>query len=140
MSENKVQLPYMVAKEFRRMEETKLGTIGKLRFWCGDTVYELDSNVVEWVRNHEEIILKAMLYGYEELPDEDKFFLRNKLTTSYLVLDKSTGYYEHWNINSACNVLENSRYQCRFTSEEIEELEADSYEPILLEDLHEDQN
>ena len=56
------------------------------------------------------------------------FYLKNKLTTSYLMLDTSTGYFEHWGSTEATG-----RYKSSFTQQEIGSMETGSYEQIEVE-------
>ncbi|MGF2132893.1 DUF1642 domain-containing protein [Lactococcus lactis] len=56
------------------------------------------------------------------------FYLKNKLTTSYLILDTSTGYFEHWGSTEATG-----RYKSSFTQQEIGSMETGSYEQIEVE-------
>ncbi|MDM7547622.1 DUF1642 domain-containing protein [Lactococcus lactis] len=74
----------------------------------------MPDDVNEWLffqRNDENInlILRAWLDGYT-VEKPQLFYLKNKLTTSYLILDTSTGYFEHWGSTEATG-----RYKSSFT-------------------------
>lgn len=62
----KVKIPKAVAEAFETLEDegNEMKTIGRLRFWSGDTVYHVDDEVQKWVNNNEREVLRAMLYGY----------------------------------------------------------------------------
>ncbi|MCT0442612.1 DUF1642 domain-containing protein [Lactococcus lactis] len=90
-------------------------------------------DVNEWLflqSNDDNInlILRAWLDGYT-VEKPQLFYLKNKLTTSYLILDTSTGYFEHWGSNEATG-----RYKSSFTQQEIDSMETGSYELVPVED------
>ncbi|QLF90152.1 DUF1642 domain-containing protein [Lactococcus lactis] len=89
----------------------------------------MPDDVNEWLffqRNDENInlILRAWLDGYT-VEKPQLFYLKNKLTTSYLILDTSTGYFEHWGSTEATG-----RYKSSFTQQEIDSMQTGSYEQI----------
>lgn len=61
------------------------------------------------------------------------FYLKNKLTTSYLALDINTGYYEHWGEEIIPKLLNKQGYKTLFTQAEIDSMHAESYEQIEVE-------
>lgn len=74
--------------------------------------------------NSIEILMDMKRLGYE-VEKPQLFYLKNKLTTSYLILDTSTGYFEHWGSTEATG-----RYKSSFTQQEIGSMETGSYEQI----------
>lgn len=92
----------------------------------------MPDDVNEWLffqRNDDNInlILRAWLDGYT-VEKPQLFYLKNKLTTSYLILDTSTGYFEHWGSTEATG-----RYKSSFTQQEIGSMQTGSYEQIEVE-------
>ncbi len=74
---------------------------------------------------NQDIFALAFITGKYEVEKPQLFYLKNKLTTSYLILDTSTGYFEHWGSTEATG-----RYKSSFTQSEIESMETGSYEQI----------
>lgn len=58
------------------------------------------------------------------------FYLKNKLTTSYLALDTNTGYYEHWGEEIIPKSPIKQGYKIAFTQQEIDSMNTGSYEQI----------
>ena len=87
-----------------------------------------------WVKNNPEkyIIARNIGYTVEKYTVEKPklFYLKNKLTTSYLALDINTGYYEHWGEEIIPRLPDKQGYKISFTQQEIEDMQAGSYEPI----------
>jgi len=93
----------------------------------------MPDDVNEWLffqRNDDNInlILRAWLDGFT-VEKPQLFYLKNKLTTSYLILDTSTGCFEHWGSTEATG-----RYKSSFTKQEINSMETGSYELVTVED------
>lgn len=93
----------------------------------------MPKDVDEWLflqSNDDNInlILRAWLDGYT-VEKPQLFYLKNKLTTSYLILDTSTGYFEHWGSTEATG-----RYKSEFTQQEIDSMQTGSYELVPVED------
>lgn len=86
-------------------------------FWLGDE------------GNNDELFARAWLDGYQ-VEKQQLFYLKNKLTTSYLALDINTGYYEHWGEEIIPKLLNKQGYKTSFTQEEIDSMETGSYEQI----------
>lgn len=123
LEKQKVELPEFVAREFKKLEasDNKMKTIGRLRFWIGETVYDIDEEVRDWVSNNEKTILRAMLYGYTV--KEKLFFLKNKLTGGYIAQDCYNGTRETYNCYD----------RTAFTQAEIDSMDTGSYEQIEVE-------
>ena len=81
-----------------------------------------------WIKNNPEKYIIARNIGYT-VEKPQLFYLKNKLTTSYLILDTSTGYFEHWGSTEATG-----RYKSSFTQQEIGSMETGSYELVPVED------
>ena len=81
-------------------------------------------DIVFWISEHQEDYMRAWLDGYT-VEKPQLFYLKNKLTTSYLILDTSTGYFEHWGSTEATG-----RYKSSFTQQEIDSMQTGSYEQI----------
>jgi len=82
----------------------------------------------EGVENKPIETIFKMKDGYQ-VEKPQLFYLKNKLTTSYLILDTSTGYFEHWGSTEATG-----RYKSEFTQQEIESMQTGSYELVPVED------
>ncbi|MCT1178819.1 DUF1642 domain-containing protein, partial [Lactococcus lactis] len=72
---------------------------------------------LDWIDNHQKTWLTALLVGFT-VEKPQLFYLKNKLTTSYLILDTSTGYFEHWGSTEATG-----RYKSEFTQQEIDSMQ-----------------
>lgn len=87
-----------------------------------------NNKCILWRRNHPDEFARAWLDGYT-VEKPQLFYLKNKLTTSYLILDTSSGYFEHWSSTEATG-----RYKSEFTQQEIDSMETGSYEQIKVEE------
>ncbi|MEY8514501.1 DUF1642 domain-containing protein [Lactococcus taiwanensis] len=85
-----------------------------------------------WIMSNQEQFAKAYFDKYT-VQKPKQFYLKNKLTTSYLVLEKATGYYSHFSKSNAESVY-GEHYQSKFTQEEIDSMQAGSYEKIEVEE------
>jgi hypothetical protein len=90
-------------------------------FWLGDE------------GNNDELFARSWLDGYQ-VEKPQLFYLKNKLTTSYLALDINTGYYEHWGEEIIPMLLDKQGYKISFTQAEIDSMETGSYEQIEVEE------
>ena len=90
-------------------------------FWLGDE------------GNNDELFARAWLDGYT-VEKPQLFYLKNKLTTSYLALDINTGYYEHWGEEIIPKLLNKQGYKSSFTQEEIDSMQTGSYDLVPVED------
>ncbi|MCT1170176.1 DUF1642 domain-containing protein [Lactococcus lactis] len=95
--------------------------------------YPKNQKELEWIDNHQKTWLTALLIGYT-VEKPQLFYLKNKLTTSYLALDINTGYYEHWGEEIIPKMPNKQGYKISFTKQEIEGMDAGSYEQIKVED------
>jgi len=86
-------------------------------------------DIVFWISEHQEDYMRAWLDGYT-VEKPQLFYLKNKLTTSYLALDTNTGYYEHWGEEIIPKLLKKQGYKISFTQQEIDSMETGSYEKI----------
>ena len=77
---------------------------------------------------NQDIFALAYITRKYEVEKPQLFYLKNKLTTSYLILDTSTGYFEHWGSTEATG-----RYKSSFTQQEIGSMQTGSYEQIEVE-------
>lgn len=82
----------------------------------------------EGIENQDVFALAFITRKYQ-VEKPQLFYLKNKLTTSYLILDTSTGYFEHWGSTEATG-----RYKSSFTQQEIGSMETGSYELVPVED------
>ncbi|WP_081079718.1 DUF1642 domain-containing protein [Lactococcus lactis] len=97
---------------------------------------DMPEGVNEWLflqSNDDNInlILRAWLDGYT-VEKPQLFYLKNKLTASYLALDTNTGYYEHWGEEIIPKLLKKQGYKISFTQQEIDSMETRSYEQIAV--------
>lgn len=90
-------------------------------------------NIVFWISEHQEDYMRAWLDCYT-VEKPQLFYLKNKLTTSYLALDTNTGYYEHWGEEIIPKLLNKQGYKISFTQQEIDSMETGSYELVPVED------
>ncbi|NEX51222.1 DUF1642 domain-containing protein [Lactococcus lactis] len=90
-------------------------------------------NIVFWISEHQEDYMRAWLDGYT-VEKPQLFYLKNKLTTSYLALDINTGYYEHWGEEIIPKLPKKQGYKLSFTQQEIDSMQTGSYEQIKVED------
>lgn len=86
-----------------------------------------------WIKNNPEKYIIARNIGYT-VEKPQLFYLKNKMTTSYLALDTNTGYYEHWGEEIIPKLLKKQEYKISFTQAEIESMDAGSYEKIEVEE------
>ena len=91
--------------------------------------YKGPNNLSEMENNIVTFITRAKLGGYK-LEKPQLFYLKNKLTTSYLALDTNTGYYEHWGEEIIPKLLIKQGYKISFTQSEIDSMQTGSYEQI----------
>lgn len=98
---------------------------------------DLSSRFRDWFKggnfSNQEIFAQAWINGYT-VQKPKRFYLKNKLTTSYLVLDTKTGYYEHWQEPDNSILAKNRGYKTSFTQEEIDSMDAESYEKVEVEE------
>ncbi|MHA3998787.1 DUF1642 domain-containing protein [Lactococcus cremoris] len=90
--------------------------------------YEPD-NLVRPDKENQIKFVRAWLDGYT-VEKPQLFYLKNKLTTSYLALDTNTGYYEHWGEEIIPKLLKKQGYKTSFTQQEIDSMQTGSYEQI----------
>ncbi len=88
---------------------------------------------LDWIDNHQKTWLTALLIGFT-VEKPQLFYLKNKLTTSYLALDINTGYYEHWGEEIIPKLLNKQGYKTSFTQQEIDSMQTGSYELVPVED------
>ncbi|UMU18457.1 DUF1642 domain-containing protein [Lactococcus lactis] len=87
--------------------------------------YLFPLEVEKFVLKNPITFLNAVITGKYEVEKPQLFYLKNKLTKSYLTLDTSTGYFEHWSSTEATG-----RYKSEFTQSEIDSMQTGSYEQI----------
>ena len=88
---------------------------------------------LDWIDNHQKTWLTALLIGFR-VEKPQLFYLKNKLTTSYLALDTNTGYYEHWGEEIIPKLLKKQGYKISFTQQEIDSMKTGSYELVPVEE------
>ena len=84
--------------------------------------------------NNQDIFAIAFITRKYEVEKPQLFYLKNKLTTSYLALDINTGYYEHWGEEIIPKLLNKQGYKLSFTQQEIDSMQTGSYEQIKVEE------
>jgi hypothetical protein len=117
-------VPECVAEDIEKLKS--FNKDGK-NFHVFDLSYYSEESV-NWVEYDYDNYVKfylAVATGKYEVEKPQLFYLKNKLTTSYLILDTSTGYFEHWGSTEATG-----RYKSEFTQAEIDSMHAESYEQI----------
>ncbi|RQD98934.1 DUF1642 domain-containing protein [Lactococcus lactis] len=80
--------------------------------------------------DNQDIFALAFITRKYEVEKPQLFYLKNKLTTSYLALDINTGYYEHWGEEIIPKLLNKQGYKTSFTQQEIDSMQTGSYEQI----------
>lgn len=106
--------------------------------FCGEFYRDSDRSTREltdfekWFDNENDNPIETLIrmkdgYQIEKL---QLFYLKNKMTTSYLALDTNTGYYEHWGEEIIPKLLKKQGYKISFTQQEIDSMETGSYEQI----------
>ncbi|TRW73706.1 DUF1642 domain-containing protein [Lactococcus lactis] len=95
--------------------------------------YPVHQKELDWIDNHQKTWLTALLIGFR-VEKPQLFYLKNKLTTSYLALDTNTGYYEHWGEEIIPKLLKKQGYKISFTQQEIDSMQTGSYELVPVED------
>lgn len=83
-------------------------------------------NIVFWISEYQEDYMRAWLDGYT-VEKPQLFYLKNKLTTSYLELDKTNDYFHH-TMNPA--PYYDMTRKSQFTQQEIDSMQTGSYEQI----------
>ncbi|ARE11994.1 hypothetical protein UC317_1640 [Lactococcus lactis subsp. lactis] len=83
-------------------------------------------DIVFWISKHQEDYMRAWLDGYT-VEKPQLFYLKNKLTTSYLELDKTNDYFHH-TMNPA--PYYDMTRKSQFTQQEIDSMQTGSYEQI----------
>ncbi|PUA16132.1 DUF1642 domain-containing protein [Lactococcus lactis] len=124
-------VPECVAEWIEHCKGMGYGLIAALTFKLSSTMNEeLSAKILKWLDNegNDETFALAFITGKYEVEKPQLFYLKNKLTTSYLILDTSTGYFEHWGSTEATG-----RYKSSFTQQEIGSMETESYEQIEVE-------
>lgn len=94
---------------------------------------EFAKDTENWLKKSKEnfnLLALAFITGKYEVEKPQLFYLKNKLTTSYLALDINTGYYEHWGEEIIPKLLKKQGYKISFTQQEIDSMETRSYEQI----------
>lgn len=130
-------VPECVAEWYESHGESSESLEFYIYLFCGKFYSSRDSrknreltNFEKWFgedKNKPIETLIRMQDGYT-VEKPQLFYLKNKLTTSYLILDTSTGYFEHWSSTEATG-----RYKSEFTQAEIDSMQTGSYELVPVE-------
>ena len=138
-------VPECVA-EFVSGDETELSKADRIAYLLksveGDNYYleeyltnagiisqEQGEHLYAWATNQTHETILELWNGYT-VEKPQLFYLKNKLTTSYLALDTNTGYYEHWGEEIIPKLLNKQGYKLTFTQQEIDSMQTGSYEQI----------
>ncbi|MFK4886341.1 DUF1642 domain-containing protein [Lactococcus petauri] len=117
------EIPYFVAEYARDCER-------ELSYVLEEIYMETDYLEDHSTRNErEDLIARYWLYN-RTVAKEKRFYLKNKLTTSYLELDKTNDYFQH-TMNPA--PYTDMTRKSQFTQQEIDSMETGSYEQIEVE-------
>ncbi|MDT2970158.1 DUF1642 domain-containing protein [Lactococcus lactis] len=135
-------VPECVAEYIERCKRSDCGLIWAIRpdrdaNDNSEKVYDwLFPNGVDYLarpdKENQIKFVRAWLNGYT-VEKPQLFYLKNKLTTSYLALDINTGYYEHWGEEIIPKLLNKQGYKSSFTQQEIDSMQTGSYEQIEVE-------
>ena len=126
-------VPEFVGEWIEHCKGMGYGLIAALTFKLSSTMHEeLSAKILKWLGNegNDETFALAFITGKYEVEKPQLFYLKNKLTTSYLALDINTGYYEHWGEEIIPKLLKKQGYKLSFTQQEIDSMHAESYEQI----------
>ena len=96
--------------------------------------YLFPLEVEKFVLKNPITFLNAIITGKYQVEKPQLFYLKNKLTTSYLALDINTGYYEHWGEEIIPRLPDKQGYKISFTQQEIASMQTGSYELVPMED------
>ena len=135
--------------EFVSGDETELSKADRIAYLLksveGDNYYleeyltnagiisqEQGEHLYAWATNQTHETILELWNGYT-VEKPQLFYLKNKLTTSYLALDTNTGYYEHWGEEIIPKLLNKQGYKISFTQQEIGSMQTGSYEQIEVE-------
>lgn len=124
-------VPECVAKiliQYKGSNQPVYGLLKALELSKGTDIYN-------WIfsEGNQDIFALAFITGKYQVEKPQLFYLKNKLTTSYLALDINTGYYEHWGEEIIPKLLNKQGYKLSFTQQEINSMETGSYEQIKVE-------
>jgi hypothetical protein len=126
-------VPEFVGEWIEHCKGMGYGLIAALTFKLSSTMHEeLSAKILKWLGNegNDETFALAFITGKYQVEKPQLFYLKNKLTTSYLALDINTGYYEHWGEEIIPKLLKKQGYKLSFTQQEIDSMHAESYEQI----------
>ena len=119
-------VPECVGIAIKQLKNDQLSLYGALNAILSDTTTE----IYAWIsKGNQNAFARAWLDGYT-VEKPQLFYLKNKLTTSYLALDINTGYYEHWGEEIIPKLLNKQGYKTSFTKQEIDSMQTGSYEQI----------
>lgn len=130
-------VPECVAEWIEHCKGMGYGLIAALTFKLSSTMHEeLSAKILKWLGNegNDETFALAFITGNYQVEKPQLFYLKNKMTTSYLALDINTGYYEHWGEEIIPKLLNKQGYKSSFTQQEIDSMETGSYELVPMED------
>lgn len=122
-------VPECVADYISELKEKGHGIQFGLMCSTYDAAGEGNEKAIHWKDDNAEDFARAWLDGYQ-VEKPQLFYLKNKLTTSYLALDTNTGYYEHWGEEIIPKLLKKQGYKISFTQSEIDSMQTGSYEQI----------
>ena len=126
-------VPEFVGEWIEHCKGMGYGLIAALTFKLSSTMHEeLSAKILKWLGNegNDETFALAFITGKYQVEKPQLFYLKNKLTTSYLALDINTGYYEHWGEEIIPKLLKKQGYKLSFTQQEIDSMQTGSYEQI----------
>lgn len=124
-------VPECVAKDVKRL------SLSTLADWHVAVSY-ISKETLEWLSTTGNInvflgkswtLCSLKINGFK-VEKPQLFYLKNKLTTSYLALDTNTGYYEHWGEEIIPKSPIKQGYKIAFTQQEIDSMQTGSYEQI----------
>nr|DAH58808.1 MAG TPA: Protein of unknown function (DUF1642) [Caudoviricetes sp.] len=123
-------VPKFVAVQIERVKNSN-GNFATLGLF--DWNHEAKPDYTKWIHENVFDFMRACTIGYT-VEKPQLFYLKNKLTTSYLALDTNTGYYEHWGEEIIPKLLNKQGYKISFTQQEIGSMQTGSYELVPVED------
>ena len=125
-------VPECVADYISELKEKGHGIQFGLMCSTHNAAGEGNEKAIHWKDDNAEDFARAWLDGYQ-VEKPQLFYLKNKLTTSYLELDKTNDYFHH-TMNPA--PYYDMTRKSQFTQQEIDSMQTGSYEqiPVPVED------
>lgn len=125
----KVKIPQRVANYIESEKDNdwnRMGTLVHGHYYDSENPQWKPAH--EWIANHFDEFLRAIVNGYEVL-EEPVYYLRNRMTNHYLMRNKERGVFGECSDNEP-----SPNWQTQFAMDEIQHMyHIDSYEKINVQ-------